>query len=80
LRPDYAGTDNYTDKIYLSFGADEHVEGRERKMNQGYKKAGDQSRAQAGRLPDPPSGHGKSACAVLLDSAVSHPAWRRDAF
>jgi hypothetical protein len=52
-------TIDYTDKIYLEFGADTHVEGVGNGEDQGHPPPGHTGGAEAGGLPHPPHGHGK---------------------
>ena len=63
---------DYTDKIYLEFGADPHVEG----IYTGEEIQGDPQerhpcRPEAGGLPDPPSGHREGAAAVPCHPELS---------
>ena len=56
---------DYTDGIYLEFGADSHIEGIGNTEGSARDSPPrDSGRAQAGRLPDPPPRHGEGADAL----------------
>ena len=55
---------DYTDGIYLEFGADSHIEGIGNTEEVREIRRRDSGRAQAGRLPDPPPRHGEGADAL----------------
>ena len=84
--PDLIGRDkaqetiDYTDQIYLEFGADTKIEGvgQEEKVKK-IRTPRHSSRPDAGRLPHPSPRHRKGAGDLLRHSAVFTGAWGGDA-